>query len=78
MHASWCAPCSAFKPVVAETTQELGIPIEYIDIDTNPGVAEKYGVRSIPTTILLKDMDVVFKTSGAMSKTQLKSSLISF
>jgi thioredoxin 1 len=75
--ANWCAPCKAFKPIVTEVTQEVGIPVEYIDIDANPGVAEKYGVRSIPTTILLNGTDVVFKTSGAMSKSQLRSSLIS-
>ena len=75
--ANWCVPCKAFKPIVAEVTQELGIPVEYIDIDANPETAEKYGVRSIPTTILLNGMDVAFKTSGAMSKSQLKSSLIS-
>ena len=74
--ANWCAPCKAFKPIVAEVTQELGIPVEYIDIDANSETAEKYGVRSIPTTILLNGMDVAFKTSGAMSKSQLKSSLV--
>jgi thiol-disulfide isomerase/thioredoxin len=74
--ANWCAPCKAFKPIVAEVTQELGIPVEYIDIDANPDIAEKYGVRSIPTTILLNESGVVFKTSGAMTKTQLRSSLV--
>ena len=76
--ANWCSPCKTFKPVVAEVSQELGIPVEYVDIDANPDIAEKYGVRSIPTTILLNESGVVFKTSGAMSKSMLKSSLISF
>jgi thioredoxin 1 len=73
--APWCGPCGAFKPILKEVTAEMGIPVEYVDVDTNPDIAEKYGIRAVPTTILLNGDNMLFKYSGAMSKSQLKSNL---
>ena len=73
--APWCGPCGAFKPILKEVTEELGIPVEYVDVDTNPTIAEQYGIRSVPTTILLYGDMMLFKYSGAMTKSQLKSNL---
>jgi thioredoxin 1 len=74
--APWCGPCGAFKPILKEVTEEMGIPVEYIDVDTNPAVAEQYGIRAVPTTIFLNGDAILFKYSGAMSKSQLKSNLM--
>ena len=73
--APWCGPCGAFKPILKEVTDEMGIPVEYVDVDTNPAIAEQYGIRAVPTTILLNGDNMLFKYSGAMSKSQLKSNL---
>lgn len=73
--APWCGPCGAFKPILKEVTDEMGIPVEYVDVDTNPAIAEQYGIRAVPTTILIKGDNTIFKYSGAMSKSQLKSNL---
>lgn len=73
--APWCGPCGAFKPILKEVTDEMGIPVEYVDVDTNPAIAEQYGIRSVPTTILLNGEAMLFKYSGAMSRSQLKSNL---
>jgi thioredoxin 1 len=73
--APWCGPCGAFKPILKEVTEELGIPVEYVDVDTNPAIAEQYGIRAVPTTILLNGDMMLFKYSGVMSKSQLKSNL---
>ena len=73
--ALWCNPCASFKPILKEVTGELGIPVEYVDVDTNPSIAEQYGIRAVPTTILLNGDTMIFKYSGAMSKSQLKSNL---
>ena len=73
--ADWCGPCKAFKPVLQKVTAELGIPVEYVNADTNFEIVEKYGIRSVPTTICLVDNTMVFKYSGAMSESQLKSNL---
>jgi thioredoxin 1 len=74
--APWCGPCGAFKPILKEVTTELGIPVEYVDVDTNPDIAEQYGIRAVPTTIFLNGDAILFKYSGAMSKSQLKSNLM--
>jgi thioredoxin 1 len=74
--APWCGPCGAFKPILKEVTEEMGIPVEYVDVDTNPAVAEQYGIRAVPTTIFLNGDAILFKYSGAMSKSQLKSNLM--
>jgi len=73
--APWCGPCGAFKPILKEVTAEMGIPVEYVDVDANPTIAEQYGIRAVPTTILLNGDTMIFKYSGAMSKSQLKSNL---
>ena len=74
--APWCGPCGAFKPILKEVTEEMGIPVEYVDVDTNPAIAEQYGIRAVPTTIFLNGDAILFKYSGAMSKSQLKSNLM--
>jgi thioredoxin 1 len=74
--APWCNPCASFKPILKEVTAELGILVEYIDIDTNPEIAEQYGIRAVPTTIFLNENTTIFKYSGAMTKSQLKSNLM--
>lgn len=73
--APWCNPCANFKPILKEVTDEMGIPVQYVDVDTNPAIAEQYGIRAVPTTILLNGDAILFKYSGAMSKSQLKSNL---
>lgn len=52
--APWCGPCKAMKPIVEKILEDFS-DIEYIDvnIDDNPDMAAKYGIRAIPTLILL-------------------------
>lgn len=73
--APWCGPCASFKPILKEVTAEMRIPVEYVDVDTNPAIAEQYGIRAVPTTIFLNENTIIFKYSGAMTKSQLKSNL---
>ena len=55
--AEWCGPCRAISPVLEELSAELKgrVKIVKLNVDENPGVTVKYGVRSIPTMILFKD-----------------------
>lgn len=48
--ASWCGPCKAFKPTLAQLDQDR---LEYIDIDELPEIREDYDVKSVPTVILV-------------------------
>ena len=49
--ATWCGPCKAFKPIMNEIANE-GYSVEFIDVDQSQELAAKYGVRSVPTTII--------------------------
>lgn len=73
--ASWCGPCKAFRPVLQEVTSQLGIPVEYVDVDANSQKAQEFGVSSVPSMFLYNDNTILLRKSGAMSKDQLKSLL---
>ena len=65
--ATWCGPCKAFKPVMNEVASE-GYSIQFIDIDENKSLASKYGVRSVPTTVIEENGIEVDRFVGALPK----------
>jgi thioredoxin 1 len=68
--ASWCGPC---KSLAANLEQvETNVPIEVVDIDAHPEVASEYGVRNIPTLIMLNENIEVKRITGAKSTKELK------
>jgi thioredoxin 1 len=77
-HALWCSPCKVQSPILKEVAAELGesVRIIKIDVDANNQLASRYSVQSVPTTIIFKDGRVVWRQSGVVSKSQLKSILI--
>lgn len=50
--APWCGPCRTMGPIVEQVTGALNVGVQKIDVDNEPELAEKYGVRSIPTLVL--------------------------
>ena len=68
--ASWCMPCKQFRPVLQEVTSQLGIPVEYVDVDANPTKTQEFGVSSVPSMFLYNDNTILLRKSGAMSKDQ--------
>ena len=71
--AEWCGPCKMIAPILDEIATEYAgkIKVCKVDVDSNPGVPEKFGIRGIPTLILFKDGNAVDTKVGALSKTQL-------
>lgn len=69
-YADWCGPCKMAEPVLEELAEEFKnkISIVKINVDTNQGTAGKYGVMSIPTTILFKDGKEVGRQVGFAGK----------
>ncbi len=51
--ASWCGPCKALKTVLDQV--ETDVPIEVIDIDEQPDLATEFGIRSVPTLVMMED-----------------------
>ena len=54
-HAPWCSPCRQLGPIMEEVAKE-GITVQKIDVDKNPEMSQHYGVRNVPTVILLNEM----------------------
>ena len=71
--AEWCGPCKMSAPVLDELAGEYAgkLKICKVDVDANPEVPGKFGIRGIPTLILFKDGNAEATKVGALSKTQL-------
>lgn len=71
--AEWCGPCKAMMPMLDDVKKELGdsVSIIKIDIDKNQQLASKYGVRSVPTLMLYKNGEQLWRQAGGQSTSQL-------
>ncbi|MDX1912921.1 MAG: thioredoxin [Saprospiraceae bacterium] len=76
-YADWCAPCRAMKPVLEDVKAQLGDEAEIykIDVDKNPAIAQQYKVMSIPTLIVFKNGEPVWRKSGMASSVELQKVL---
>ncbi len=68
--ATWCGPCRMISPIVDQLYTELAgkVKVGKVDVDSNQGIASTYGVRTIPTLIIIKGGQVVDTMVGATSK----------
>ena len=75
--AEWCGPCKMLTPIMEEMSSEYEgkALITKVDVDSNPGVAAKHGVRNIPTVLFFKNGEVVDKQVGAVPKEKLTEKL---
>lgn len=75
--AEWCGPCRMVGPIVNEIGEEYEgkAVVLKMDVDSNPGVPGKYGIRNIPTILFFKGGEVVDKQVGAVPKANLVSKL---
>lgn len=78
--AEWCGPCKMLTPVLEELAGDYDgkVRIAKVNVDQNPGLAQRYKVRSIPNLILLKDGEQIGQVVGALSKGELKSRIDNF
>ncbi len=75
--AEWCGPCKMIGPVVEELASDYEgkAVVGKVDVDSNPEVSAKFGIRSIPTLLVFKNGQVVDKQVGAVSKNVLSQKL---
>jgi len=79
-YANWCNPCRMMTPIVNELENELvdKVNVLKVDVDTNREAAAKYNVRGVPTFIIFKNGEPVWKQSGAMQKKVLLDKINEF
>ena len=75
--AEWCGPCRMLTPIMEEMDTEYDgkAIIGKVDVDSNPDIAAKYGVRNIPTVLFVKGGELVDKQVGAVPKSTLAAKL---
>ena len=75
--AEWCQPCRAIAHTLEELASESkgSVSLAKVNVDDNPQLAARYGVRSIPTILFMKGGQVMDQVIGAVPKSQLKKKL---
>ncbi len=71
--AEWCAPCRMIAPALDEISQEMGdrLKVVKVNVDENPATPAQYGVRGIPTLIIVRNGEVIAQQVGAAPKNTL-------
>jgi thioredoxin 1 len=75
--ADWCAPCHAMAPVLEDLAANSGgrVILAKVNVDENPGLADRYGIRAIPTVLLFRGGEVLERITGAVPRAVLQKIL---
>ena len=75
--AGWCAPCKMIAPIVEEIASEYDgkVKVGKVDVDANPQIAGKYGIRSIPSLLIFKGGELVNQIIGMQPKAAITEKL---
>ena len=75
--AEWCGPCRMVGPIVEEVGMEYNgkVVVAKVDVDSNPGITAKFGIRNIPTILFFKNGSVADKQVGAVPKSIIVNKL---
>jgi thioredoxin 1 len=75
--AEWCGPCRMVGPLVEEISKEYDgkAVVGKVDVDNNPGISARFGIRNIPTILFFKGGEIVDKQVGAVPKNVLAGKL---
>jgi len=76
-HALWCGPCKTQSPILKDLAAELGeqVRVIKIDVDQNPEISNRYQIRSVPTLMIFKNGQAVYRQAGLHTRQQLMNIL---
>ena len=76
--AAWCPSCKRFAPILEAFAEKRGVPLVTVDVEEQPDLGTAYDVRTLPTTVLVDDGQVLKTITGAMPTPMLDSQLREF
>ncbi len=78
--ATWCQPCKMMHPILEQVKEVLGdrIRIIKVDVDKNDVIANQYRIQSIPTLMLFRQGEQLWRTSGVVQKAELLATIDPF
>ena len=65
-YADWCQPCKMVSVIIEGAKDKIAVPVEEINIDENNDIAKKYGIRGVPTLVMVDDEGVEVKRQVGM------------
>lgn len=72
--AAWCGPCRVYAPIFDKVaSNNPGIIFETVDVDNNPLQAQNHNIRSVPTTVVVQNGNVVRSVSGVLQERELQA-----
>jgi len=76
-HAEWCGPCKMMAPILKDVKAKLGdsVTIVKVDVDKNPGAASAYNIQGVPTLLLFRKGQIVWRQSGVVGEQQIRRAL---
>jgi len=72
-YGTFCSPCKLFRPTIDRVSQSY--PVKFVDVDQEPQLVAEYGVRAVPTVVVVENGRAIEKKSGVLTEGQLVSML---
>lgn len=73
--APWCDPCRQAAPIFSEVAVELKVTSSIVDVDLTPDLADRFGVKRLPTIVVARDGELVSIVEGSRPKAELREFL---
>lgn len=73
--AEWCGPCKSFYPIVSQVCGNTGMNLRRIDVELDLASREVYNITAVPTVIVLKNGNPVYRKTGVVSKAAFEQTL---